>query len=67
MLSHLNRIPCFLPKGTTAKENVAAISALVLTCFRLTKGRATYFLPETIVVSFLHLMVLLFKVLFNHK
>ena len=43
------------------------ISALVLTCFRLTKGRATYFQLETIVASVLHLMVLLFKVLFNHS
>ena len=41
------------------------ISALVLTCFRLTKGRATFFRPETIVASFLHLMVLFLKVLFN--
>ena len=32
------------------------ISALVLFCFRLTMGRATFFWPETIVVSFLHLM-----------
>ena len=37
------------------------ISALVLTCYRLTKGRATFFQPETIVVSFLHFMVLSFK------
>ena len=36
------------------------VSALVLTCFRRTKGRATYFRPETIVESFLHLMVLFF-------
>ena len=32
----------------------------------LTKGRATFFRPETIIESFLHLMCLLFKVLFNH-
>ena len=32
-----------------------------LTCFRLTKGLATFFRPETIVASFLHLMVLFFK------
>ena len=43
------------------------ISALVLNCFRLKKGRATIFRPETIVASFLHSMVLLPKVLFNHK
>ena len=49
--------------------NVTAmyISALVLTCFRLKKGRAMFFRPETIVVSFLHLMVLFFKVLLNHS
>ena len=40
--------------------------ALVLTCFCMTKGRATYFRPETIVASFLHLIVLLLKVLFIH-
>ena len=43
------------------------ISVLVLTCFHLTKGRATYFLPETIVASFLHLTVLLSKLLLNHS
>ena len=31
------------------------------------KGRAMFFWPETIVASFLHLMVLLFKVLLNHS
>ena len=51
-----------LPEG-----NSLSCSALVLTCFRLMKGRATYFRPETIVASFLHLMVLLFKILFNHS
>ena len=35
-------------------------------CFHLMKGRAMYFRPETIVASFLHLMVLLFKMLLNH-
>ena len=39
------------------------ILVLVLTCFHLTKGRATYFRSKTLVASFLHLMVLLFKVL----
>ena len=43
------------------------ISALVLTCFRLKKGCATFFWPETIVAIFLHLMVLFFKVLLNHS
>ena len=42
------------------------VSTLVLTYFPLTKGRATFFRPETIVVSFLHLMVLFYKVIFNH-
>ena len=40
--------------------------ALVLTCFRLTNDGATYFRSEIIVVGFLHLVVLLFKVLLNH-
>ena len=31
-----------------------------------TPGRATYFRLETSVESFLHLMLLLFEVLFNH-
>ena len=47
--------------GTSAEVRCCYISALVLTCFRLTKGRATYFRSETL-VSFLHLMVQLFKV-----
>ena len=42
------------------------ILAFVLTCFRLTKGRNAYFRPKTIVANFLHLIVLLFKMLFNH-
>ena len=42
-------------------------SVLVLTCFRLTKGPVTFFRPETTVASFLHYMVLLFKVLLNHS
>ena len=49
------------------KLHCCYISALMLTCFLLTKGRTTYFWPETIVASFLHIMVLLFKVLFNHS
>ena len=39
----------------------------MLACFRLTKGPATFFRPETIVVSLLHLMVLFFKVIFNYN
>ena len=46
--------------------NSIPISALVLICFRLKKGRAAFFRPETIVASFLHLMVLFFKMLLNH-
>ena len=42
------------------------ISALVLTCFRLKKGRATFFRPKTIVACFLHLMMLFLIVIFNH-
>ena len=57
---------CQVKIGKHECQNVTDISALVLTCFHLTKGRATFFRPETIVVSFLHLMVLLFKVLSNH-
>ena len=37
----------------------------MLTGFLLMKGRIKIFRPKTIVVSFLHLMVLLFKVLLN--
>ena len=42
------------------------VAALVLTCFRLTTGRPTFYPPETIVASFLHLMVLFLKVVFKH-
>ena len=42
------------------------ISALELTCFCLTGGCAMFFQIERIAVSFMHLMVLLFKVIFNH-
>ena len=38
----------------------------MLTYFRLTKGRVMVFRPETIVVSFLHLMVFIYKVFLNH-
>ena len=37
-----------------------------VTCFRLMKGRAKFFRLEIIVASFLHLMVLFFKVSFIH-
>ena len=51
-----------------APQNVRCcyISALVLTCYRLKKGRATFYRPETIVASLLLLMVLSLKVIFNH-
>ena len=42
------------------------ISSQMLACFRLTKGRATFFQLEIIVASFLHLMLLLYKVILNH-
>ena len=49
--------------------NVTAFrhSFFVLTWFRLKEGRDTFFQPETIVASFLHLMVLFFKVLLNNS
>ena len=50
----------------TAMLRCCYISALVLTCFRLTKGRVKFFRLETIVDSFFHLMVLFFKVILNH-
>ena len=48
------------------KEVPKCFSALMLTYFRLKKGRATFFRLEIIVVSFMHSMVLLPKVLFNN-
>ena len=38
----------------------------MLTCYRLKKGRATFYRPETIVASVLLLMVLSFKAIFKH-
>ena len=43
------------------------ILGLMLTCFCLTKGLVAFFQPETIVASFLHLMVLFSKKLINLK
>ena len=40
--------------------------ALILTCFHMTNGCVTFFLSKTIVVSFLHLVVLFCKLIFNH-
>ena len=54
-------------KHECQKATAKYFSAFVLTCFRLTKRRATYFRSETIVASLMHLMVLLCKVLFNHS
>ena len=56
-----------LRQTKTGKHECLLTWVLVLTCFRLTKGRAVYFPPETIVASFLHLMVLLPKVSFKHS
>ena len=41
-------------------------SALVLACYHLKKGRATFYQPETIVASLSLLMVLHFEVIFNY-
>ena len=51
---------------TSAEIRCCYLWAQVLPCFRLTKGRATFFPPETIAASFLHHMVLFYKVIFNH-
>ena len=68
-------MPIFSQQYEKKKENeekhiyvrCCDISAVVLTCFRLTKDRAMYFQPETIVVNYLHFMVLLSKVLLIHS
>ena len=38
---------------STSAERCRYISALVLTCFCLKKGRAKFFRPETVIASFL--------------
>ena len=43
------------------------ILALVLACFLLMKGCTLIFWPKTISASFLHVMVLFFKMKFNHS
>ena len=48
---------CFLNSNGENKLHRCYISVVVLTCFCLKKGRATFFRPETIVASFLHRMV----------
>ena len=58
-------LPSVRRKQISTSAEICYISRLVLTCLRLTNGRATHFQPETIVASFFHLMVLLFKVLLN--
>ena len=76
-LSHSTELKCVYSHEWMQNENWASvgnqwksiccyISALVLNCFRLKKGRATLFRPEKIVASFLHSMVLLPKMPFNH-
>ena len=47
-------------------RNMARISVLAPSCFHCKKGRVTFFRPEKIVASFLHLMVLFFKVISIH-
>ena len=57
-----------LIQAKTGKQECRNVTAIpVLTCFRLKKGRVPFFRPETIVASFLHLMVLFFKALLNHS
>ena len=56
---------CFRLKKCSTTFCVLFTCSSLLTCFRLTKGRATFFRPETIVASFLHLMALFFKVIFQ--
>ena len=51
---------------STSAEKYQQRTALVLTCYRLTKGRATFYRPETIVASLLLLMVLSFKEILKH-
>ena len=57
----INNSHAYSSKWYNSNLRCCYISALMLTCFRLTKGRATFFRPETIVASFLHLMVLFSK------
>ena len=54
-------------KQVSTNARFCYISALMLDCFRLTMGRATFFRPQTVVVNFLYLIVLFFKVFFNHS
>ena len=42
-------------------------AVLVLTHFLLTKGRVRSFRPETVIANFLHLMLFVYKVIFNHS
>ena len=48
-------------------RNVTATFGIRAYLFSLTKGRATFLRPETIVASFMHFMVLLFKVSLNNS
>ena len=54
------------PETAVLKYGCCYFSALVLTCYHLKKGHATFYWPETIVASLLLFMVLSFKVIFNH-
>ena len=61
-------------QSITAKINIVIkpiircnfISVFVLTCSRLTKGRATFFQAQLFLASFLHLLMLFFKMIFSH-
>ena len=54
-------------KIINARNLCCYIAAFVFTCFRRTDDRITLFRPETIVASFLHLMMLFYKVIMNHS
>ena len=52
--------------SVNAKIHSCYISAIVLKYFWLMKGHVTFFQLKTITASFLHLLVLFFKVINNH-
>ena len=60
-----------LRQAKTGKRECRNVTACWHSCWKrivwLTKVRATFFRLEKIVASFLHLMVLLFKMLSNHS
>ena len=57
---------CIRNEDTECTIRCYYISALVLTSFHLAYGHSIIFRFERIVASLLHLMVLFFKVIFNH-